>query len=210
MTLSKLQIQTIIRNIEPELEAFAAKYDERKYPPGELVRLRGAFKSASGVLGNDFEAALVWKFGHTGKANYPDHHRRLATRLNDLWQSGQLPIAADPAGTFDTWRQALGPTSYITVCFLLHLIWPKEVPIIDQHNFRAMKHHLLAAGTDAKLKAKPGTYADVALLREFIDQIMRHWESSASSKTPSSDKLDRYLMMFGKELKRRKKANLPA
>lgn len=201
LNLSHEEIRTIILAIEPEWRSYAIRYDEVKYPPAEIVRLRAVFSTIGLVPMDDVEAALIWKYGHTGKANYPDRHRELAAKIARLWTENAVLPEQDMEGAFRKWRHLLGPTSFITVCFLLHLVNPGTMPILDQHNYRSVSRHLMKVRPAWLLKAKPSTFGDLLLVREFGVAVLGAWEKHVASPKPSTDDLDRYLMMHGKSLK---------
>jgi hypothetical protein len=204
VALTPAETGVIVRRIEPELATFADDYDKGKYPPAKLAELRRVFAGPEKVTGSDIEAALVWKYGHTGKTNYPRRQRELAIRIGKLWRANPIVPGAPPAATFDTWRSRLGPTSFITVCFLLHLANPKDLPILDQHTFRSVNRHLTDVRPGIVVRARPSRFEDLILVRDFSVAVMRDWNRHSESARPSADRLDHYLMMHGKSLKVRR------
>ena len=201
LVLAPAQIRSIILAIEPELSRFAEQYDERKYPPAELKRLREAFAHPGSLGVTDVLDALVWKYGHTGKENYPGQQRALGVRIAEAWPENAIRSSEDPEDAFRRWRKLIGPTSFITVCFLLHLVRPTELPILDQHNYRAVTRHLADAGLPLVAKAKPSRFDDLLLVMDFTNAVLGGWQECARSATPGPDTLDRYLMMKGKAIK---------
>jgi hypothetical protein len=119
-----------VRAIEPELLRYANQYDERKYPPAELARLRGVFGTRESVFEPDILAALVWKYGHTGKANFPAQHRELAARIAKLWADAMLPpqepMDAFADGVPSSDRRASSPSAF---CFILFTRMPYRFSI---------------------------------------------------------------------------------
>jgi hypothetical protein len=192
-----------VRAIEPDLVRYAKQYDVRKYPPTELVRLRTVFAIPGSVIECDIVAALVWKYGHTGKTNFPMRQRALASRIAEIWSANRMFPNLDPMETFQKWRKFLGSTSFITVCFLLHLINPATLPILDQHNYRSVNRHLRRLRSDFVVKAKPSQYEDLLLVRDFGNVVLEGWQRYSNIETPTADILDRYLMMHGKAQKSR-------
>jgi len=98
-----------------------------------------------------------------------------------------------PEATFQWWDKRLGRLRYITSAYLTHLIHPLHVPIIDQHNFRAMNHLRQASSA----KNKPSNWSDIVQLKLFLK------EASERYQRPETD-FDKYLMMYGRALKPRK------
>jgi len=118
-----------------------------------------------------------------------------------LWQANPIVPGESPRAAFDRWRSLLGPTSFITVCFLLHLANPGDVPILDQHNFRSVNKHLAYVRPGMAPKAKPSRFEDLLLVRDFGVAVRRGWKRYSASAPPTAETLDRYLMMHGKSLK---------
>lgn len=197
LNLTDSETEKIVRSIEPQLWRYATKYDERKYPPAELARLRTVFATPGSISENDIVAALVWKYGHTSKPNFPTRHRKLADRIALLWPENGMRRTREPRDDFRRWSDLVGRTGFITVCFLLHLVHP-DIPILDTHNYRSVNEHVAVLRPAHRWKRKPSRFDDLLLVREFSIAVMRGWERYGSSEKPTADLLDRYLMMYGK------------
>ena len=117
--------------------------------------------------------------------------------------------ADDVDAAYARWRERLGTTGFITFCFLRHLISPTAVPILDQHNFRAVNHHLASIGVDVHAKQKPSTIEDLYLVRDFAAGVLQRWPTATSDATPATDELHRYLMMFEKHFNKRGRLTTP-
>ncbi len=85
--------------------------------------------------------------------------------------------------------------------FLLHLLRPGQIPIIDQHNFRAMNHYPMRVRNGWLPKSKPSEFDDLAILSAFMSDTLLSWKLLDVATVPAKCDLDRFLMMFGKELK---------
>lgn len=205
LNLTEFETGQLVRDIEPELLLYANQNDEQKYPPAELIRLRRVFKKPESVAKGDILAALVWKYGHTGKLNFPRRQRELAARIAEMWSDSPMRSSEPPLETFQRWRTSLGQTSFVTICFLLHLVHSDALPILDQHNYRAVNRHLAAIHPDLNIKAKPSQFEDLLLVRDFDIAVLGGWERYSESEKPTADILDRYLMMRGKALKSRRR-----
>lgn len=194
------------KQIENEIlqsfDFYASKYDEVKYPPEHYQELKDNF-----TINNknaDFKLAMEWKYGQINKKNYPQAHKDIIAKSNKNWpafiSSGKALI---PKETFDWWHGELGKTAFITAAWITHLIHHNSgVPIIDQHNYRAI--HLLKnignIGTKStpSFKRKPSNWGDIQQLIEFIEQI------KIIMPTKSLQEIDRFLMMYGKFNKQKK------
>jgi hypothetical protein len=155
------------------------------------------------VIECDIVAALKWKYGHMGKTNFPGQQRALASRIAEIWSADPMLPALDPMDTFQKWRRYLGSTSFVTICFLLHLTNPATLPILDQYNYRSVNRHLVRLRPHFAVKAKPSQFEDLLLVRDFGNGVLEGWQRYSSIEMPTADILDRYLMMHGKAQKSR-------
>lgn len=201
LELTNSETGAVLRGVAAEFRHFVNMYDERKYPPAELDRLRIAFSRPETVTAAEIEAALIWKYGHTGKTNYPKRQRELGIRISGFWGAHAIRPGEDPAAVLGRWQQLVGPTSFVTLCFLLHLANSGTLPILDQHNFRSVNFHLLQATGRPAQRSRLGRLEDLILVRNFIELVSGNWNARTGSSTPSSAESDRYLMMHGKWLK---------
>lgn len=192
----------IARSISKDFAKYLAKYDEKKYPPEILLRLQEQFAYPKMVSGSDLRTALVWKYGHWGKPRIPAAHERLAKRIPELWISVPSEMMLTSAKTFSWWNERLGKTAFITTCFLLHLLYSRDIPILDQHNFRAVNFFLKNAMPGRRIKRLPAQFDDLLSLKIFMNLILQNWPQDVSTPKPLIRDLDRYLMMFGKSIKR--------
>jgi hypothetical protein len=122
-----------------------SQYSYTKYPAQDYQRIKQTFSTFESVVEPD--SALLWKWGHWGKTDYPSKQGLLITDISTRWSEylkwiDALADAPSPEDTVQWWTERLGRLRYITSAFLTHLIHPRDVPIIDQHNFRAMNHLL--------------------------------------------------------------------
>jgi hypothetical protein len=156
------------------------------------------------VTSDDLRAALVWKYGHTGKQRFPQQHNALIADLAAMWPEQAPRPGESPRDALVRWatvvRRPGGPrVKIVTVAFLLHLCFPDDLPILDQHNFRAVCRLMAAVdGRWAWSRTVPTHADDVILVAEFVRGLRAAWSGSA---TPDRDRLDRYLMMRGKAWK---------
>ena len=199
--LTDAELEIIVRNISEEI-AIEQEYDYTKYPADVLTELRQTFADPAAVNFPVVEKALKWKYGHINKANYPGHQRDLARKIAELWPTAGIRPGTDATDAFDRWQDLL-PTGYITVCFLLHLVNPDTMPILDQHNYRSVSNHLSRAGRTVISKPAPRGYSDLLLVRDFSAAVRDHWTKVTGEPAPDAGRLDRYLMMHGKALKSR-------
>jgi hypothetical protein len=219
IALSDNESDRIVGLIRPDFAKYATRYDERKYPAAEYEYLLSAFQKPGKVCKSDICRALVWKFGHFGKLRIPDRHEKLVLFVHGRWHAEKPGVdVTDPClsstlggsgADFDNLVAASGGTRYITFAFLKHLLRPDEVPIIDQHNFRAMNHYCRAVRPDWQTRSKPGKHGDLLALSTFLSTIMSRWKKIHPSTAPPERALDCFLMMYGKALKPRKKRRQP-
>jgi hypothetical protein len=184
----------VVAQITPIFGQILAEYDFGKYPSADYIRFKVSF-SALQNPNPDIADAMVWKWGHWGKPNYPRHHRDLIAEIQGLWPqfvgsgSGQTS-----SQTFQWWSDQLArPTTYITVAYISHLVHHNEpLPIIDQHNFRAMNSLLSGIRQNHQMKKKPSSWTDIVELKQFMASIQ------VGLPQRNFDEIDRFLMMYGK------------
>lgn len=170
------------------------EYDFGKYPADNYTSFKEVFSTLS--LDNDLiEDAMMWKWGHWGKVNYPKAHKDLIQVIEENWNEFAVSDAArDPKSTFIWWKDLFGrSTTYITAAYITHLVhFDEPTPIIDQHNYRAMNALKLGVWKSHTYKKKPSNWQDIESLSQFMTTILPH--------LPGCDfgMLDRFLMMFGR------------
>ncbi|NWF08289.1 hypothetical protein HX810_11515 [Pseudomonas salomonii] len=179
--------------VQSTYSEYFSQYSFTKYPAQEYQRFKQTFSAFKPDV--ELDLALLWKWGHWGKTNYPGKQGALITEISALWGEylkwvGVLTDVHSPKDTFQWWNERLGRLLYITSAFLTHLIHPHDVPIIDQHNFRAMNHFLRVQ----QPKKKPSDWSDIAHLKCFLS------EATTKLQYTESD-FDKYLMMYGRALK---------
>ena len=188
--------QRVLDEVKATYSSHLELYSYKKYPAHEYKGFKKTFSALAEKV--DLSAALLWKWGHWGKKNYPLKQRLLVGKIESLWPSFRrwalsLGDQFIPEATFQWWDRHLGKQRYITCAYLTHLIHPQQVPIIDQHNFRAMNHLLRTPSA----KNKPSNWSDIVQLKLFLE------EASERYQRPETD-FDKYLMMYGRALKPRK------
>jgi len=184
---------TISGEVQATYSKHFAQYCYIKYPAQDYQRFKQTFSAFK--AGVEMASALLWKRGHWGKASYPSKQAALITEISALWGGDlnwarALNEAPSSKVTFQWWSRKLGRLRYITSAYLTHLVLPRDVPIIDQHNFRAMNHlHRVQ-----QPKIKPSDWSDIAQLKRFLTE--------ANSKLQYAEgDFDKYLMMYGRALK---------
>jgi hypothetical protein len=168
-----------------------ARYDDKKYPEKAYQKMLSAFSGRS-KNNREIENPLKWKWGHWGKKDYPQHHKNLISLVESLWPKYLDESCLTPCETFEFWKTRLEKQHrYISVAFLTHLLHAERVPIIDQHNFRAMNHLLQVSGRKRKSKKKPSNWEDIRELGIFVTTLSEHL------KRPVRE-VDKFLMMYGR------------
>lgn len=192
----------IARAISPEFAHYAGRYDTKKYPLEAYQRVREQFCRPGEVTSDTLRDALLWKYGHLGKLTIPLAHERLIAQLQDGWATAaaSLPRSAEEAFVALD-RHFGGKTRFITVAFLVHLIHPDRVPIIDQHNFRAVNALMAGARPGWRSRKLPSRYSDIVLVAAFMKAILAAWGELVPESLPTERDLDRFLMMYGKVIK---------
>lgn len=200
-------VNRVVELIRPCFDKYVAKYDLHKYPPETYEDLLVAFREPEQVTDGDLRKAVIWKFGHIGKRRIPQRHEALISSLQSLWPGLSPTLIGSATQAFTRLTDVLGRAHrFITLAFLLHLMRPTEIPIIDRHNFRAMNHYFRAVRPEWRPKSAPSTFDDLVILSTFVSGIRSCWETVDPATVPSVRNLDRFLMMYGKiELQQRKR-----
>jgi hypothetical protein len=199
MSITTTEAQKVAKTIDPVFDQHLEKYNFDKYPAADYCRYKTSYSSFSNP-NTDIHDSLILKWGHIGKKNFPQHQKQLIKDVEKLWPEFlSFEKRNASADTFQWWRKKLPKTSYITVAYITHLVHHGEpLPIIDQHNFRAMNHLLGSIRSDYTIKKKPSTWDDIAELKLFMVAVLQCLPKR------NFGELDRFLMMYGKSIKPRK------
>jgi hypothetical protein len=193
MLLSGAELTDICREVRHDFDQNLERYDFKKYPEAPYAQFRKHF-SALDPSSELIADALTWKWGHWGKDNFPARQKSLIDKLRGAWgdfaKSGSAPDAPE---TFRFWRER---APYITASYITHLVHHRSIPIIDQHNFRAMHGLVSLVRAGHNWKREPATWTDIIDLKAFMDQV-------GESTGREAAQLDKFLMMYGKANKKR-------
>jgi hypothetical protein len=199
--LSSDEARRIARAIRPWLDEYADRYDQKKYWPKVYTSVRREFGEPAGASPDAIRDALRWKWGHLGKPAFPSAHARLIAQIQNGWSEAVAALPASTVGAFEELDARFGPKRFITVAFLLHLLRPLSVPIVDQHNFRAVNSLIRQVRPSWQSKTMPTRYRDLETVAMFMAAVLKGWRQSMPASAPSSRRLDKFLMMYGKALK---------
>ncbi|MCU0493847.1 MAG: hypothetical protein MUD01_19830 [Chloroflexaceae bacterium] len=198
MAITEREAAQIVEQITQTFEQVLNEYDFRKYPAANYDHFKTTFSKLN-PTNSDIENAMVWKWGHWDKPNYPQHHKDLISEIQSHWpQFVASGSSATSRQTFEWWQKALQThTRYITVAYITHLVHHAEpLPIIDQHNFRAMNALIKSVRPGTTSKKKPSSWNDIVTLKLFMSLVV------AAMPDRSFSELDRFLMMYGSKLKK--------
>ena len=197
--MESLDLRKVAARIAKEFNHYRTKFSDDKYPEQPYQGFRKVFAKPADVRKEQIRDALRWKYGHWNKPNFPKTHTALIERITKSWKKVVESEPNTPAQKFEFLSESI-EVAYISSAFITHLLFPAEVPIIDQHNFRAMNHFL----GHKKSKAAPSNFQDVLNLKQFIVNVVKNWPQSGG-KPPTERELDKFLMAFGRKLKPRRK-----
>lgn len=173
------------------------RFDGKKYPDRVYQRLLRRFGTVPlREPEKSIPDALRWKYGYWTKQNFPGRQRLLMERIAQAWPG--TPHKTSARQTFD-WLHGTQQVSYISAAFLTHLLFPATIPIIDQHNFRAMNSLM-----NRRSNAVPSRFQDLTELKQFIREVLAAWPTSSGTARPSERDLDKFLMAYGKSIKVRR------
>lgn len=195
MSITQNEVVRIVSQITLIFNPVLNHYDFKKYPLAPYHAFRDSFANLN-PTNDDIHNALIWKWGHWGKPNFPQAHRNLIQEIQGLFPIYRLEMGDHtPHNTFDWWCHHLNrPTTYITVAFITHLIhYEAFFPIIDQHNFRGMNALLRPLRPSMPIKKKPSNWEDIINLKDFMMSTHNHFTGTTYSE------IDQFLMMYGKQ-----------
>lgn len=202
--LSVEECRSLASAIAPQLEHYAARNDDAKYSPSVYAAVLRDFRRKPSSVGPDsLRDALLWKWGHLGKSKIPGHHSNLIQEIQRGWRGWAGRLGSNAKADYEVMRERLGGKQaprFITVSFLVHLLHQDAVPIIDQHNFRAMNALIKGVRPTWISKRAPSQFADIERLTEFSVAVLENWP--ARGEAPSPRKLDLFLMMYGKAIRK--------
>jgi len=195
LKISDKQYSDISVFINEHFKEYYAKYDFKKYSVDQYREFQESFFNLK-VPNQNIENALKWKWGHTGKTNYPQTHKEIVKEVEDNWNQFVRAKYTNPKDTFDYWKNIFNRnTTFITTAYITHLVHHVHIPIIDQHNYRAYNTLMKCfVDNNHKFKSKPSSWDDILQLKEFINRI-------SNMTKIDIEKLDKFLMMYGKFLK---------
>lgn len=190
---------SLVRAVHLFFDEIGGKYDTSKYDPDSLEEFKLAFSDLSTVEPDTLDRAIRWKYGKLSRGRVTDSQAAVIKTIQTRWAEFSGSAPSTPSAVFEFWDRHLNSTAFITKAFLVHLSFPDTVPIIDQHNWRAMRHLAARFECSDLLPQHPRRFEHVLLLGRFMRLVLACWDETLGSP-PSMGALDRYLMMFGKHV----------
>ncbi len=191
--LSEENCTAILRKIDCFYTELLGKYEEEKYNEQEYERLCTLFQAPRDITRRNIEDALAWKYGKTHENLLKNKkYEGVINSFVDGWPSFLKEGITSGDDAFNYWSESIG-SSFISVAFIAHLIHPSEIPIVDQHTFRAVRYFLGQVGFRHGIRKVPGSLEEIHTLKKFV-------HSFAAWKNVSLREFDKYLMMFGKHV----------
>ena len=192
--IKKTDYKNIIDRINEDFLLYYNKYDFSKYSQDDYKIFQNNFSSLKNE-NQSIEKALKWKWGHSGKNNFPSAQKNLIKEVESHWKDFALKKFTNPQDTFEYWKSIFNrKTTYITTVYITHLVHYSEVPIIDQHNYRAMNYFVKLVNNSYTAKKKLSNWDDLMNFKKFIDEV-------SLQTNIDKEKIDKYLMMYGKSIK---------
>lgn len=186
--------------IKMEFDCYLKKYNSIKYPTDIYNDFIYAFRNLD-PSGEQITNAINWKYGNLNKANSPNSHKAIIIEIKRAWPKFRIAKERySELETFNWWKKKLAKGSrkrFITIAFITHLVHKtKNIPIIDQHNYRAMNYLRNNFKFSSVTKKFPSGWEDIANLKDFISEL-------SNVHVKKRDDVDKYLMMLGKEIKKK-------
>ena len=200
LQLTTSNARMIALAISGDFDQYLSKFSEGKYPEASYQNFVKVFSHPTNVGEPEIRDALRWKYGHWNKSHFPESHSLLIRRITTLWPDFVRTLPNQPSSAF-TYFHTTFKIRFISSAFLTHLLFPNDVPIIDQHNFRAINHYLGALHPGWTRKATPSNYRDLESLGSFMKEVLRAWRGITDGPPPTERNLDKFLMAYGKSIK---------
>ena len=193
----KETIKKIINELNSDGDRLLEKYD---YDIPEYNRLTKIFKKPTQVKDDDIKKALKWKY-----KIYFKTHWSTTENIQKNWNHFTFFLSCGTPKMKDIykyWEQK--GCSCVTSTWFAHLTLHNDkdiIPIIDQHNFRALNYYAEEYDNQkinncwAKKGEKPTSYDDLLNLKKLIIDLLEDKELKYEYRD-----LDIILMMYGKEL----------
>lgn len=197
MCVSLAEAIECLPRIQCLFEPLVARYDVNRYPQPVYDQLKQQFRDPGAVPTDDIEAALRWKYARPQPRPLPGPLVKTIRRLADRWQQMLAIDERDHAARIESLKDPEQPANdFVSRAFLVHLVTPKTVPIIDRYNHRAVRWYLGTVRNEFALGGLPQQFDDLELIRSFMHQVIAAWGKNA----PNMIMLDRFLMVFGKNV----------
>jgi hypothetical protein len=163
MKLTSVEADAIAKIIDPIFFRHESSYSFKKYPAEDYARYKSVY-SKTPIKNDEIQASLVWKWGHFGKNNFPLKQKELIQKIKDLWADYvRSKNCGNAKCSFQWWSSKLPSTAYITAAYVTHLVHHSDpLPIIDQHNFRAMNRLVKAVRAKHEATKVPRSWQDIA------------------------------------------------
>lgn len=199
MPINDNEAKIIAAKIAPLFSSYLNKYSFAKYPADDYARYKYSYSELK-PTNAEIHNSLVWKWGHYGKTNFPSKQKNLIMNVESLWlEFVNAEARLTSKGTFVWWREKLPSTAYISAAYIAHLVHHTEpLPIIDQHNFRAMNFFIKQIHPIHTANKIPNTWKNIVDLKSFMAAVLKHLPCKGF------DELDRFLMMYGQSIKPKK------
>ena len=194
MPLTQVEAVQVSELILEDFEQVLDEYSFEKYPAESYEEFKAIYSSLQ-ENNNLIESSLKWKWGHWGKDNYPQAQQNLAAEIQREWPRYVASVKNPTAEqTFLWWKHTLNRnTTYITTAYITHLVHNTDpLPIIDQHNYRAINHLKSLVRSNHSSKKKPSTWNDIVLLKQFMQIVLPLLPGR------NFGEFDRFLMMYGR------------
>jgi hypothetical protein len=195
----KIISSNVYKFIEKHLDTYVGSYNTYKYPKSTYKNAKSKFSNLK--LENELiKDALKWKWGYANHSQFPSAQVKLIKKIDSSWKkfikSNSCKIPFESFMWWESESKKYKSSMYITSAFITHLVhYKKNIPIIDQHNFRAYNYLLNNCRQNHKAKKCPSNWNDIISLQQYVLKIQSAFPNL------SLEEIDKFLMELGKELK---------
>ncbi|WP_289137775.1 hypothetical protein [uncultured Brevibacillus sp.] len=181
--------------IQDRIDEHLSHFPFARYPAEPLEPWRRTFSDPKSLPVETLRQVLRWPLGGWARNDLPSAHSRTIIAFIKLWPEFAEKAAFEPSQVFRFWQQKLTDwqNGFNAVAFLLHLMHPDAIEIVDSHRISAMRELMKTAGLPEGEHPHPLSFAALEQYSQFFRLILPKLPYGSDSR----NKLDRFLKAYG-------------
>lgn len=197
LSLSESKKKALYGLIAQRYDLHMSRFPYAKYPSEPLSEWRKKFADAQHVRPDMIRSVLNWRCGFWQRSNAPFPQKKIAISAIKSWPEFIEQKLTDPAAILSFWTDKFGDTAFgfDAAAFLLHLLHPSGLELVDTQRLAAMRDLLTEVGYELQPEASASNLAALSIYTEFFRSLLPKMQSQHGEQ--SSIRLDRFLMAYG-------------